>query len=321
MRKRWIVACVVGLCALPAAASAADFHWQYIADPAPGGTGLDGTFETPPRVNLTVANGTPYLAVRSIAGGYALRVYRAVGTRAWREIGSEPEGFGPVDLTSAGSAAWIAWSASSSGVPEVHVARLSSSGMRELRGSPIRGGTSAQIAYYAGRLYVAYSGADGMHAVRTRANGRGFERIESFDHTPATPGEMGVYRDRLYLSDFESGTTLYSLLNRRRTGWVQVDEPPANLFDPRVGNTLFTHSFSGAEFPEAPIFVHVFRTQGGVTEEMPNPATPGTDVSPAYGVDLVASAGTVWIAFVEGGCCAMSEPRIPHVAKLVPGAG
>jgi hypothetical protein len=106
-----------------------------------------------------------------------------VGNRTWRDLGSgplTPPGHITVDadLTSAGSTAWIAWTEVAAGeTPETHVARLTRWGVRELPGSPITGADAPQISYFGGRLYVA----------------------------PARPGEMGVYRGRLYLSDGESG--------------------------------------------------------------------------------------------------------------------
>jgi hypothetical protein len=307
--------------ALPAVAQA-EVRWQLIADPAPGATGLDGSVEQPPRLVLAVANGTPYLAEIGHKPEFPLRVYRAVGNRTWRELSDGPLNppgrvVGTADMTSAGGTVWLAWDEGAAGEPsEVHVARLTSSGVRELPGSPIANATLPQIAYYGGRLYVAYSGGDGMHAVRTRANGRGFERIESFDDTPAYPIEMGVHNGRLYLSDAESGTTLYSVLNRRASGWVQVDDPPDDLFVPRIGNTLFSLAFSGGEGPGAPRFTNVLATRSGVTRQLPSFAQPGNDVSR---VNMVVSGGVLWIAWVEGGPGDQAPPWIPHVARLVGG--
>src|SRR4051812_26945853 len=167
MRRRWIVAFVIGMCALPAAAQASEPHWQLVADPAPGSTGLDGTVEPGPHLSLTVANGTPFLAERGNKPNFELTVYRAVGNRFWRDLGDgplNPPGFSNADLTSAGSSAWIAWDESG----RIHVARLTRWDVQELPGSPIAGGVAPQIAWFGGRLYVAYSGSDGMHAVRTR---------------------------------------------------------------------------------------------------------------------------------------------------------
>ncbi|MEA2466745.1 MAG: hypothetical protein QOJ57_871 [Thermoleophilaceae bacterium] len=322
MIRRGITAAVaVCALALPAVAQA-EVHWQFVADPAPGATGLDGSVELPPRLNFTVAAGTPYLAEIGHKPNFELNVYRPVGNGTWRDLGNgslNPPGriAGGVDLTSVGSTAWIAWEEGATGVPaEVHVARLTRSGVRELPGSPIANAGLPQIAYFGGRVYVAYAGIDGMHAVRTRANGRGFERIESFDHTPAEPGELGVYRGRLYLSDFESGTTLYSLLNRRATGWVQVDDPPDDLFAQRIGDTTFALAGAGGEGPGAPSFVRVRATRRGVTHEIPSPAKPGNNVSSPH---LLAADGTLWMAWVEGGPSDMAPPQIPHVARLVGG--
>jgi hypothetical protein len=272
-------------------------------------------------LTFTVANGTPYLAETGRSTDNGLRVYRG-GRRAWRELSDGP--LNPAgrfvvdtDMTAAGDTAWIAWTeAASQTDADVHVARLTRSGVRELPGSPIAAARDPEIAYFGGRLYLAYSGADGMHAVRTRANGRGFERIESFDNTPATPVEMGVHRGRLYLADAESGTTLYSLLNRRATGWVQVDEPPEDLFAQRIGNTTFTLAAAGGEAPGAPTYVRIVGTRGGVTQEIPSPAKAGNNMSSSR---LLVSDGTLWMAWVEGGPSDMAPPQIPHVARLVGG--
>jgi hypothetical protein len=324
MRKRWIVACVVGMVALPAAAQGADVHWQLYADPAPGATGLDGSVEHPPRITFAVANGTPYLAEVTFRPGNDLTVYRGVGGREWRQLGggqlNDPENAaGSPDFASSGDAVWLAWDERTpAGASLTHVARLTRFGVRELPGSPIADAGGPQIAYFGGRVYVAYSGPDGMHAVRTRANGRGFERIESFDHTPAVPAEMGVYRGRLFLSDFESNTTLYSILNRRATGWVQVDDPPDDLFAVRIGDTVFSLGFSGGEGPGAPSFTHVLATRHGVTTQLPDPAQPGNNV---LGMALAVSNGTLWVQWIEGGPSDMAPPFVPHVALLARGGG
>jgi hypothetical protein len=316
---RLMTAFVLCVLALPAVAQA-EPRWQLVADPAPGATGLDGSVEQPPRLKLAVANGTPYLAEIGHKPEFPLRVYRALGNRAWRELSDGPLNppgrvVGSADMASAGGTVWLAWEEGATGMPsEVHVATLTRSGVRELPGSPIAQAVLPQIAYYGGRLYVAYSGGDGMHAVRTRANGRGFERIESFDDTPAYPVEMGVHDGRLYLSDAESGTTLYSVLNRRASGWVQVDDPPDDLFVPRIRNTLFSLAFTGGEGPGAPRFVHVVATRNGVTRALPSFAQPGNDVSE---VRLLVAGGVLWIAWIEGGPGDMAPPWIPHVARLV----
>jgi hypothetical protein len=310
----------VAMCALalPAAAQA-DPHWQFVADPAPGANGLDGTVEQPPRLNFTVADGTPYLAEIGHKPAHELRVYRPAGNSSWRDLGMgqlNPPGkaVGTDDLTSAGGTAWIAWDEGNSTDPSVvHVARLTRNGVRELPGSPIAAATLPQIAYFGGRLYVAYAGGDGMHAVRTRANGRGFERIESFDDTPAFPREMEAYHGRLYLSDGESGTTLYSVLNRRQSGWVQVDDPPDDLFAQRIGATVFALASAGGG-PGAPTFARVLATRHGVTTEIPSPAKPGNNVSSPR---LLAVDGTLWMAWVEGGPSDMAPPQIPHLARLI----
>jgi hypothetical protein len=93
--------------------------------------------------------------------------------------------------------------------------------VRELPGSPIANAALPQISY------------------------------SSFDHTPAYPVEMDVHRGRLYLSDAESGTTLYSVLNRRASGWVQVDDPPDDLFLPRIGATRFRRPTSCRHSPRS----------------------------------------------------------------------
>src|SRR3954451_24921533 len=115
MRKRWIVACVAtAFAALPAGAQAG-VHWQRIADPAPGATGLDGSVEAPPRLNFTVAAGTPYLAEIGRKPDFPLKIYRAVGNRSWRDLTPagplNPSGklVGTDDLTATGGSAWIAW--------------------------------------------------------------------------------------------------------------------------------------------------------------------------------------------------------------------
>jgi hypothetical protein len=325
MRKRWIAACVVSMLALPAVAQGADLHWQLYADPAPGATGLDGSVEHPPRIDLGVANGTPYLAEVAFAQGGDLTVYRGVGGRAWRQLGGGPLNdpglrAGSTDFATSGSTVWLAWDEGpGDGTSVVHVARLTGSGVQELRGSPIAGAASPQIAYFGGRLYMAYASADGMRTVRTRANGRGFERVGSFDSTPAFPQELDVYRGRLYLSRSESNTTLYSVLNRRANGWVQVDDPPDDLFAVRIGDTVFTLGSSGGEGPGAPVFMNVFATRRGVTTELPNPAKPGDNILGTP--HLAVSNGSLWIQWIEGGPSDMAPPFVPHVARLVRGRG
>jgi hypothetical protein len=322
-RKRWIALCAVCACALvvPTLAEAADLRWELVADPAPGATGLDGSpYPPPPRIAFTVANGTPYLAEITRSPDFDLTVYRTIQNWTWRQLGAGPLNdpglqAGSTDFATAGDAVWLAWDeGSGNGQSVTHVVRLTGSGVRELPGSPIAGASSPQIAYFGGRLYVAFAGNDGMHALRTRSNGRGFERVESFDHTPAVPLEMGVYRGRLYLSDFESNTTLYSALNRRQTGWFQVDDPPEDLFAQRIGETVFTLGGAGGGGPGAPNFVRVFATRRGVTQELPSPATLGNNV---IAPKLLVSNGVVWMQWTEGGPSDMAPPFVPHVARLI----
>jgi hypothetical protein len=324
MRKRWIVACVIAMLALPAAAQGAAPHWQLYADPAPGATGLDGSVEHPPRIDFTVANGTPYLAEVAFAQDGGLTVYRGVGGRSWRQLGGGPlndpgHRAGSADFATSGGTVWLAWDEGpGDGTSVVHVARLTDSGVKERRGSPIAGASSPQIAYFGGRLYLAYASADGLRVVRTRANGRWFERVGSFGNTPAFPEELGVYGSRLYLSESESNATTYFVLNRRTTGWVRVDDPPDDLFAVRIGDTVYTLGTSGGEAPGAPVFINVFATRRGVTTELPSPAKPGNNV---LGAELAVSNRSLWIMWIEGGPGDMSPPFVPHVARLVRGRG
>jgi hypothetical protein len=326
--KRWIVLFTVWACSLlvPAMAQARGYEWERIADPAPGSTSLDGVPDIPPpQIAFTVANGTPYLAEITVRPGRDLTVYRAVRNRAWEQVGDGPlNETGSLafsaDFATAGGNVWLAWSEGSSFEDVVvHVARITRSGVQELPGSPIAGASAPQIEYFGGRLYVAYQGSDvRAHVVRTRSNGRGFEGAGDLGGALLYPNELGEYRGRLYVAGPDSSDPLayrYMVLNRRQTAWSVVDDPPDDLFAPRIGDTVFTLGSSGAEVPGAPQFVHVFATRHGVTQELPSPATPGNNV---FAVPkLVVSNGTLWMEWVEGGPSDMAPPFVPHVARLV----
>jgi hypothetical protein len=320
--KRWIVLCAVCMCALalPAAAGAAEQQWQFIADPAPGSVGLDGVPALPPRVNFVVSGGEPYLAVADRASTGELRVYRAERNRTWRELSNgplnPPGSVARADMTSSGGGVWIAWSQShASATPELHVAQVTRTSVRELPGSTIVGASDPQIAWFGGRLYISYWNGSGTSVVRTRARGRGYEQLDGLGDMPVTPRAMDTYRGRLFLSVMDRfATVTYWVLNRRGTGLTRVDDPPEDLFVPRLGSTTFSTAGAGGQAPGAPNFVLLFATRDGVTEELPNPAKPGNNVS---GMQLLVANGTLWASWVEGGPSDMSAPQIPHVARLV----
>lgn len=240
MRMGWIAACAAGMLLLPGSAVAADFQWQVVADPAPGATGLDGSIVQPPRIEFTVANGTPYLAELSRSPDFALTLYRTTADRSgWTQLGGvlNEEGTlaGSADFATAGSTVWIAWDdrVADTDSSEVHVARVTSSGVSEVRGSPIADASTPDIAYFGGRLYLRYQSPGGTRVVRTRGNGRGFEPARRFE-----------------------------------------DRAEAL----RIGNTVYSLASSGGESPGAPIFIHVLATRHGVTTQLPDPAAPGDNV-------------------------------------------
>ena len=328
--KRWTVLCAVWACALvaPALAQAAELRWERYADPAPGSTSLDGVPDVhPPTIAFAVANGTPYLAEITRLPGHELTVYRGVRNRAWEQIGDGPlnaPGVSAIsaDFATAGGNVWLAWSEGRSDPPRaedavVRVARITRSGVEELPGSPIAAGSSPEIEYFGGHLYVTYRDSEfRAHALRMRSNGRGLEAAGDLALVQAE--QLGEYRGRLYaagLNPDDLSAYRYLVLNRRGTGWSVVGDPPDNVFAPRIGNTAYTLGSSGGEAPGAPVFVHVFATRRGVTEELPSPATPGNNV---FAVPtLVVSNGTLWMQWTEGGPSDMAPPFVPHVARLV----
>jgi hypothetical protein len=310
-------------CALlaPGLARAADSHWQFVADPAPGTTGLE---PGPPRIVFAVANNTPYLAEVSRSPDFDLTLYRAVGGRAWEQVGegalNDPDvRVGSVDFATQGGNVWIAWDGNDGtfeGQRGLHVARITSSGVRELPGSPIAGAYAPQIAYFGGRLHVVYAAGGTFHSVRTRSNGRGFESLASFgDATSLFPVDLGDFRGRLYFAAYppSRSETRYWQLNRKQSGWSEV-VPAEDPFALRIGNTVYSLGFAGGEGPGAPVFAPVFATRHGVTEELPSPAKPGNNVTNA---NLVVANGTLWMQWIESGPSDMAPPFVPHVARLV----
>src|SRR4051794_33144668 len=137
-RKSWVVrlACL-GALALPAAAQAAP-NWVRVADPAPGGTveWEDGY----PKIDLAIADGTPYLAAQERPTvGRDLAVWRPnqAGTK-WIQVGgtlnhaAPPDHSGGPSIAADGATPWVAWvEGADSAATQVHVARLDGSAWKE----------------------------------------------------------------------------------------------------------------------------------------------------------------------------------------------
>src|SRR3954454_23474665 len=113
VRKRWMVtlACV-GALVVPAAAQAAP-NWVRVADPAPGGTveWEDGY----PKIDLAIADGTPYLAAQERPTvRHDLKVWRPnhAGTQ-WIQVGGPlnhadpPEHWSGHSIAADGAVPWV----------------------------------------------------------------------------------------------------------------------------------------------------------------------------------------------------------------------
>src|SRR3954466_3087142 len=164
-RKSWIVrlACL-GALALPAAAQAAP-NWVRVADPAPGGTveWEDGY----PRVDLAVADGTPYLAAQERPTvGHDLAVWRPnqAGTK-WIQAGGTlnhadpPEHGARPSIAAAGAVPWVAWEEGADGAAQIHVARLDGAAWKEPANWPVSSG-SPQLVVFGGRPYLTAGTSD-----------------------------------------------------------------------------------------------------------------------------------------------------------------
>src|SRR3954451_20019182 len=125
--RKYLTVVATCLCALalPAAAQAAP-NWERVADPAPGGTRVLDDFY--PRIDLAVADGTPYLAaLERPTVGDDLTVWRPnhAGTE-WIQVGGTLNHATPSRpfIAADGATPWVAWNDAADGDTQVHVARL-----------------------------------------------------------------------------------------------------------------------------------------------------------------------------------------------------
>jgi hypothetical protein len=255
------------LCALamPGVAQAAP-QWQRVADPAPGATTEQpgGSFRgRTSTASLTVAGGTPYVAVATPAN--QLVVYRpnAAGT-SWVQLGAalnhEPPAAGRLgrfSITSDGAKVWIAWTEKDpAGVHQVRVAELVGASFHEVVGgaSPINraDSTSAgvtRIAVLGGRPYVLFTetagGASRSDVVRLASNRDSFEHVAGGLSAADEYSNLTASGGRLYVSD----QSAIALLRLNATGdrWQKLAQPPGQVIDMADGGGTLYLEVSGAD--------------------------------------------------------------------------
>ena len=237
-----LTACLFAF-ALPAVAQAAP-NWVRVADPAPGGTveWEDGY----PKIDLAVADGTPYLAAQERpAVGHDLQVWRPnhAGTQ-WIQVGgtlnhaAPPQhSAGPV-IAADGATPWVAWLEGPDGAPQVRVARLDGAAWKEpvaasqtANWPQASGFGSLRLVVFGGRPYVTVGTGD---VARLNAAGIAVEHVTAGLPSGCVPS-LTVSGGRLYTPCAKE----LMRLNSAGTAWQHVvtNADPFSLVD--VTGTLY----------------------------------------------------------------------------------
>jgi hypothetical protein len=241
--KRWLV--VWAVCAfallLPGVAQAAP-NWVRVADPAPGGTieWEDGY----PKVDLAIADGTPYLAARERRTvGNDVTVWRPnhAGT-AWVQVGGTLNHAAPPDhwagpaIAADSATPWVTWEEGADGAAHIHVARLDGTAWKEPVSSsqtanwPQPGGV-AQLVVFGGRPYLTVGSSD---VARLNAAGNAVEHVTAGLPSGCVPS-LTVSGGRLYTP---CGKELMRL-NGTGTAWQHVVTNTDPFFLVDVTHTLY----------------------------------------------------------------------------------
>jgi hypothetical protein len=300
-----LIACVCASALLVPVAQAAPV-WQTVADPAPGAT-AGGPDTSDPRVTMTVAGTTPYVAWTAPDG--ALTVWRPNQARtAWVQVGERldaPGATSGASLAADGSTVWVAWTDFfPSDDATVRVARLSGDTFREVGdgAQPANApGTSAffnpELAIAAHRVYVAFdedTGRSSRPAVaRVAADGGSYERLVSgLSQNGETNAQLrlGAAGGRVYLSYHGGGPvpdTVFTRLNAAGTAWE-------NLAD---------HTFDVRQMGEYAGALHLATSDEAVQRWTdaagfePVGTWPFEDAAP---VSLASAGGLLYVAGVSG---------------------
>jgi hypothetical protein len=234
------LAVCLGALALPTAAQAAP-NWVRVADPAPGGTHVwdDGY----PKIDLTVADGTPYLVGREPPTvGDDVSVWRPnhAGTD-WVQVGatlnhaSLPEHWGGPSIAADGATPWVAWEEGHDGDAQVHVARLDGTDWVE----PVPASETANWPHTDGARLVVFGGRPYLTAytndvLRLNAAGNAVEHVTAGLPSGCVPS-LTVSGGHLYTPC----STELLRLNSAGTAWQHVltHTDPFSLVD--VTGTLY----------------------------------------------------------------------------------